>query len=267
MFIACSKKEESKETVPTPVAQTQSIQPNTPPDVDTRLFEFAKKCYAPSKAMAAALTASNGKNAEIYVLMTAAHEKIITDYYISKESNNTKGSVIFNELFKSYKPTNLKEEEVNTEYGKAILAEHTKLENECAEIMKTDTEVSGKFQSLINEFRTSKTASGSDPKEVAEKLQIAGVSRCIATTIIMSASLTNSPNIKIDGPEIKNNSAMMDFYSQAKNHLIQSSNNPAVASAIDSMIKQQSDYFGNIVRSQGWAPFLPEYKKCKDYAN
>ena len=269
VIIGCSKKEESKDNQPNPAPapQSQTNQSNAPLDLDSRLFEFSKKCYAPSRAMAAVLTASNGQNAEIYVLMTAAHQKIITDYYISKESDSAKGSIIYNDLYKNYKPTNLKDEEVNTDYGKSILAEHSKLENECAQIMKTDTELSGKFLGLVDEFRKSKTSSGSDPKEVAERIQIAGVSRCIATTIIMSASLSNSPNIKADGPEIKNNSAMMEFYSQAKKHLIQSSNNPAVAGAIDSMMKQQADYFGNIVRSQGWSAFMPEYKQCRDYTN
>jgi hypothetical protein len=32
------------------------------------------------------------------------------------------------------------------------------------------------------------------------------------------------------------------------------------------MVRQQGEYFGNLVRFQGWDAFMPEYKQCRDGA-
>lgn len=48
-----------------------------------------------------------------------------------------------------------------------------------------------------------------DPAQVAQNLQMGGVSRCIAATVIMSAGLVQDPKIKADGPEIRNDSASL----------------------------------------------------------
>jgi uncharacterized protein len=101
-----------------------------------------------------------------------------------------------------------------------------------------------------------------DPKIVANNLQISGVSRCIAAVIIMSAGLAKDSSIQLNGPEIRNNNNLLDFYGKARLHLINSMNNPAAEAAIDGMVRQQSEYFGNIVRFQGWDAFLPTYKEC-----
>ena len=105
-----------------------------------------------------------------------------------------------------------------------------------------------------------------DPKVVANNLEIAGVSRCIAAVTIMSAGLANDSNIRADGPEIRNNNNLLEFYGEARRYLINSMNNPAVGGAIDGMVRQQGQYFGNIVRFQGWDAFLPTYKDCAQNA-
>jgi uncharacterized protein len=105
-----------------------------------------------------------------------------------------------------------------------------------------------------------------DPAQAARSLQMAGVSRCIAATVIMSAGLVQDPKIKASGPEIRNNNTLMGFYGDARKHLIRSMNNPAVEGAIDNMVRQQGEYFGNLVRFQGWDAFMPEYKQCRDGA-
>lgn len=108
---------------------------------------------------------------------------------------------------------------------------------------------------------------GKDPKKLADELQIAGVSRCIAAATVMSAGFVSNPNIKSDGPEIRSNNALMKVYGAARVHIIQSMNNPGAISAIDDMVRQQADYFGNIVKFQGWGAFMPEYKQCQTNAN
>jgi len=105
-----------------------------------------------------------------------------------------------------------------------------------------------------------------DPRQVADQLQIAGVSRCISIITVWTAGLVNNPQTKADGPEFRFNSALMDFYGKARRHLISSMGNPAVSGAIDNMVRQQGEYFGNIVRFQGWNAVIPEYKKCADQA-
>lgn len=105
-----------------------------------------------------------------------------------------------------------------------------------------------------------------DPAQAARNLQMPGVSRCIAATVIMSAGLVQDPKIKANGPEIRNNNTLMGFYGDARKHLIRSMNNPAVEGAIDNMVRQQGEYFGNLVKFQGWAAFMPEYKQCRDGA-
>lgn len=105
-----------------------------------------------------------------------------------------------------------------------------------------------------------------DTAQLARSLQMAGVSRCIAATVIMSAGLVQDPKIKASGPEIRNNNTLMGFYGDARKHLIRSMNNPAVEGAIDNMVRQQGEYFGNLVRFQGWDAFMPEYKQCRDGA-
>jgi len=105
-----------------------------------------------------------------------------------------------------------------------------------------------------------------DPRQVAEQLQIAGVSRCISVITVWSAGMVNTPSIRADGPEMRANSALMDFYGRARRHLISSMGNPAVSGAIDNMVRQQGEYFGNLVRFQGWDAVIPEYKKCAQWA-
>lgn len=105
-----------------------------------------------------------------------------------------------------------------------------------------------------------------DPRQVAEQLQIAGVSRCISVITIWSAGMVNTPSIRADGPEMRANSALMDFYGRARRHLISSMGNPAVSGAIDNMVRQQGEYFGNLVRFQGWDAVIPEYRKCAQWA-
>lgn len=105
-----------------------------------------------------------------------------------------------------------------------------------------------------------------DPRQVADQLQIAGVSRCISVITVWTAGLVNNPQTKADSPEFRFNSALMDFYGKARRHLISSMGNPAVSGAIDNMVRQQGEYFGNIVRFQGWNAVIPEYKKCADQA-
>lgn len=100
----------------------------------------------------------------------------------------------------------------------------------------------------------------------AKELQMSGVSRCIAATVIMSAGLAQDPKIKANGPEIRNNSSLLEFYGDARKSLLRSMNNPAAEGALDTMVRQQGEYFGNIVRFQGWNAFLPVYKECRDRA-
>jgi UPF0716 family protein affecting phage T7 exclusion len=102
-----------------------------------------------------------------------------------------------------------------------------------------------------------------DPKVVANNIGITGVARCIAAVTMMSAGFVNDSKIRPDGPEIRNNNDLGSFYGDARMHLINSMNNPAVEGAIDNSIRQQGQYFGNIIRFQGWDTFLPVYKDCK----
>ncbi len=104
------------------------------------------------------------------------------------------------------------------------------------------------------------------PAQVADTLQMAGVSRCISAVIVMSAGLAQDPKIKADGPEIRNNNGLLGLYGEARKHLIRSMNNPAAEGAIDNMVRQQGEYYGKIVRSQGWDAFLPTYKDCASSA-
>jgi len=101
-----------------------------------------------------------------------------------------------------------------------------------------------------------------DPRVVAERMQVAGVSRCISLLVVWSAGLVKAPNIRADGPEIRSNNALMEVYGNARRHLIASSGNPAMSGAIDGMVRQQGEYFGNIVRFQGWDAIIPEYRQC-----
>lgn len=103
-----------------------------------------------------------------------------------------------------------------------------------------------------------------DPRTVAEEIQIYGVSRCIAATLVQSAGLVKSPNVEADGPEIRSNNAVMKFFGDGRRHLINSMNNPSIETAIDNMVKEQGKYFSNIVRISGWDYFIPEYRKCAD---
>ena len=105
-----------------------------------------------------------------------------------------------------------------------------------------------------------------DPIQAARELQMPGVSRCIAATVIMSAGLVQDPKIKANGPEIRNNSSLLEFYGDARKSLLRSMNNPAAEGALDNMVRQQGEYFGNMVRFQGWDAFLPVYKECRDRA-
>jgi len=105
-----------------------------------------------------------------------------------------------------------------------------------------------------------------DPKVVANSLEITGVSRCIAAVITMSAGLAVDSNIRENGPEIRNNNNLLDFYGKARMYLINSMNNPAVEGAIDGMVRQQGQYFKSIIRSQGWDAFMPTYKECAQRA-
>lgn len=105
-----------------------------------------------------------------------------------------------------------------------------------------------------------------DPRVVAERMQVAGVSRCISLLVVWSAGLVKAPNIRADGPEIRSNNALMEVYGNARRHLIASSGNPAMSGAIDGMVRQQGEYFGNIVRFQGWDAIIPEYRQCADAA-
>lgn len=104
------------------------------------------------------------------------------------------------------------------------------------------------------------------PAQVADTLQMAGVSRCISAVIVMSAGLAQDPKIKADGPEIRNNNGLLGLYGEARKHLIRSMNNPAAEGAIDNMVRQQGEYYGKIVRFQGWDAFLPTYKECASSA-
>lgn len=104
------------------------------------------------------------------------------------------------------------------------------------------------------------------PAQVADTLQMAGVSRCISAVIVMSAGLAQDPKIKADGPEIRNNNGLLGLYGEARKHLIRSMNNPAAEGAIDNMVRQQGEYYGKIVRFQGWDAFLPTYKDCASSA-
>jgi len=129
------------------------------------------------------------------------------------------------------------------------------------------------YDRRIDELRTLSVSSQvsterpmKDTAQLARSLQMAGVSRCIAATVIMSAGLVQDPKIKASGPEIRNNNTLMGFYGDASKHLIRSMNNPAVEGAIDNMVRQQGEYFGNLVRFQGWDAFMPEYKQCRDGA-
>ncbi len=105
-----------------------------------------------------------------------------------------------------------------------------------------------------------------NPAQVADTLQMAGVSRCISVVVVMSAGLAQDPTIKADGPEIRNNNGLLTFYGEARKHLIRSMNNPAAEGAIDNMVRQQGEYYGKIVRFQGWDAFLPTYKECASSA-
>jgi uncharacterized protein len=105
-----------------------------------------------------------------------------------------------------------------------------------------------------------------DPARTARELQMPGVSRCIAATVVMSAGLAQDPKIKANGPEIRNNSSLLEFYGDARKSLLRSMNNPAAEGALDNMVRQQGEYFGNMVRFQGWNAFLPVYKECRDRA-
>jgi len=105
-----------------------------------------------------------------------------------------------------------------------------------------------------------------DPRVVAERMQVAGVSRCISLLVVWSAGLVKAPNIRADGPEIRSNNALMEVYGNARRHLIASSGNPAMSGAIDGMVRQQGEYFGNIVRFQGWEAIGPEYRQCAEAA-
>jgi uncharacterized protein len=104
------------------------------------------------------------------------------------------------------------------------------------------------------------------PAQVADTLQMAGVSRCISAVVVMSAGLAQDPKIKADGPEIRNNNGLLGLYGEARKHLIRSMNNPAAEGAIDNMVRQQGEYYGKIVRFQGWDAFLPTYKECASSA-
>ena len=82
----------------------------------------------------------------------------------------------------------------------------------------------------------------------------------------MSAGLVSDSNIRADGPEIRNNNNLMLFYGEARRYLINSMNNPAIEGAIDGLVRQQGQYFSNIVKFQGWDAFLPTYKDCAQNA-
>ena len=103
-----------------------------------------------------------------------------------------------------------------------------------------------------------------DPRAVADRIMLAGVSDCIAAATIMSAGLASSPSVRADGPEIANNNEVLRFFGEARRHLIRSLNNPAVPGAIDKMVVQKSEYYSNIVRFQGWDSFLHNYKRCAE---
>lgn len=247
-------------------------------DLQKRLVGYAQQCYSSTRLTTAANVAASTANAEGLVIMTFALKNILLDSYKKEGMTSESASLKIDELYNSYKPSKLTSGDEQTDIGKALLAEHLKSSDECAKVLKTDEEIkneisttignlskenSGRDQNQNNSVTQQQQSSGKDPKKAADELQIAGVSRCIAVVTVMSAGLASDPKIKSDGPEIRNNSKLMDFYGAARKHLIQSMNNPGTVGAIDNMVRQQADYFGNIIKFQGWANFMPEYKQCQ----
>jgi len=105
-----------------------------------------------------------------------------------------------------------------------------------------------------------------NPQVVANELGMPGVSRCMAIVIIWSAGLAKDTNTRADGPEIRNNNNLMEFYGEARRYVIGSMNNPAAEGAMDNMFRQQGEYFNKLAQFQGWDALMPTYKDCAQSA-
>ena len=242
-----------------------------------RQLAYAENCYPSTRLLAAAMVERDAEKGKDVVLFSKTLEKIIIQSIVEKGAGPEAGLAKANRLFEDYPPSKMSGDDADTPEGKELVAQFGKKSEECSRLLKEDKEFSDSFAPLIGQVRTEidppkaeksapKKFSGNDPKQIADQLQFTGVSRCIAATVIMSAGLVNDPSIKAEGPEMRNNSALMDFYATGKNYLIQAANNPAASKAVDDLVRQHSVALSNMVKSQGWDSFMPEYKNCRELA-
>lgn len=168
-------------------------------DIVHRLFDHAYMCYPPTALIAAIYRQMNetSEKAKIYYSMEKAYKEII-EVEVRKEGGDDLVSIIFKELDINYKPAHLKDEEVNTEYGKSVIAEHAKLEQDCANFLKSNQDVNAKFFEILERIQVKYQSE--DNKEVTQVPSLSEAVTDTATSIveirdIVKNHFNNNPQI------------------------------------------------------------------------
>jgi len=127
---------------------------------------------------------------------------------------------------------------------------------------KRDEEVRAKQQGLLPNTTANRSA---HIAAVANRLGLAGISRCMAAIINYGTMLAINPNIKGNGSEIQANYQVAEFYGATKNYLVRSFGNPGVIEAINDMAREHSEYFRDLVKYSGLSAFVAEVQTCYRY--